>query len=59
MKDLSNIGVGSTIILNRVNNENWDLVVNDLKVSDCKLGQINNRIAIEVLDQIDASKFLD
>ena len=59
LKDLSNVAVGSTIILNRMNNENWDLVVNDFKVSNCKLGQINNRIAVEVLDQIDASKFLD
>ena len=59
LKDLSNIEVGSTIILNRTNNQNWSLVVNNLKVSDCKLGQINNKIAIEILDQIDASKYLE
>ena len=59
LKDLSDIKVGNTIVLNRTNNQNWNLVINNTKVSDCKLGQMNDKIAVEILDQIDAAKYLE
>ena len=59
LKSLANIRVGSTIVLNKLATENWDIVVNNAKISDGKLGQMNNRVAVEILDQIDASKYTD
>ena len=58
LKSLTNIKVGNTVILNKLSDENWNIVVNDAKISDGKLGQINGRIAVEILDQIDASKYI-
>ncbi len=59
LKSLANIRVGSTIVLNKLATENWDIVVNNAKISDGKLGQMNNRVVVEILDQIDASKYTD
>ena len=57
LKNLTNIKVGNTIVLNKLGNTNWDIVTNNTKVSDGKLGQVNGRIAVEILDQIDTSKY--
>ena len=58
LKSLTNIKVGNTIVFNKLGDENWSIVVNNVKVSDGKLGQRNGRIAVEILDQIDASKYI-
>ena len=58
LKNLANIKVGNTIVLNKLSDENWNIVVNKVKISEGKLGQINNRTAVEILEQIDTSKYI-
>ncbi|MFQ3307219.1 MAG: flagellar motor switch protein FliM [Candidatus Midichloriaceae bacterium] len=58
-KDLSEIKVGNTIVLNKLENEDWDVVVNDVKVSSCKLGKVNNRVAVKLVEQINSAKYIN
>lgn len=57
IQDLKNLQVGSTIVLNKLEHENWDVTINSNKVADCKPGQINDRLAVELIDDINASKY--
>ena len=45
-------------MLNKYPEENWDLTINNVKVSSGKLGKVNSRVALELKERLDASKYL-
>ena len=57
LHDLKNLKIGSTMILNKLGHESWDLNANSIKIANVKPGQINDRLAVELVDDINTSKY--
>ncbi len=57
-KEIADLTVGSTIMLSKYEEENWDITVNKAKVSSGKLGKVKNRVAVEIKEELDSLKYL-
>jgi flagellar motor switch protein FliM len=55
--ELINFKIGHTIILNKLADDALDITINGLKVTIGKLGKSGNKVAVQLLDEINISKF--
>lgn len=55
--ELVNFKIGHTIILNKLADDALDITINGLKVTIGKLGKSGNKVAVQLLDEINISKF--
>ena len=57
ISELLNLKIGSTIVLDKFAEEPLDVTINGIKVSMGKLGKTEDKVAIQLLDDINIKKF--
>ncbi|WP_339041023.1 FliM/FliN family flagellar motor switch protein [Candidatus Lariskella endosymbiont of Hedychridium roseum] len=57
MQDLLNMQVGHTLILDKFADEEVDITINGIKVTNGKIGKVGDKIAVQLVDDFDIKKF--
>ncbi len=56
VRELLNLKVGNTLILDKMSNDLFSVLLNGVRISMAKLGKSGDKVAMQLVDEIDVSK---